>query len=155
MNVLSAFFAGALFAIGLVVSGMTEPMRIVRFLDVAGDWDPALAFVMGGAILAYAPLYQLITRRVPRPLVAPQFHIPPRGQLDLKLFGGAALFGIGWGLAGLCPGPALVALGAGKPEAAIFCAAMLVGSLAGGWLEKAGKPSTSRLGSPSLLQDDA
>lgn len=154
MSALVAFCAGALFAIGLVLSGMTEPARIVRFLDVTGEWDPSLAFVMAGAIMVYAPLYRLITTQLRRPLLDPAFHVPGRGRLDLNLFTGAALFGIGWGLVGLCPGPALVALGAGKHEAALFAAAMVVGSLLSSWLAKVKQPQLGDGGPPPFARDD-
>ncbi|MDB4974359.1 MAG: YeeE/YedE family protein [Myxococcaceae bacterium] len=153
MNLLSACLSGALFAVGLVLSGMTEPARIVRFLDVAGEWDPALAFVMAGAVLTYAPFYYVVTR-MRRPLLEAEFHVPPRGPLDGKLFAGAAMFGVGWGLAGLCPGPALVALGAGKLEAALFCLAMVAGSLGAAWFSKVSRP-TARASQPVLAHDDA
>lgn len=154
MSAVVSFGAGVLFAIGLVLSGMTEPARIVRFLDVTGEWDPSLAFVMGGAILVYAPLYRLITGRLRRPLLDAAFHIPPRGPLDLRLFTGAALFGIGWGLVGLCPGPALVALGAGKREAMLFAAAMVAGSLLGSWFARVKELQGGEVGQAPLVQDD-
>ncbi len=125
----TALLAGSVFGLGLAVSGMTEPARILAFLDVTGAWDPALAFVMGGALLVYAPLFRVITRGRPRPLLADAFQVPPRGKLDARLFVGSALFGVGWGLAGFCPGPAIMALGAGKREALIFVLAMSAGSV--------------------------
>ncbi|MDB4985922.1 MAG: transporter [Myxococcaceae bacterium] len=154
MRLLAAALAGALFALGLVLSGMTEPARIIGFLDVAGDFNPALAFVMGGAVLTYAPLYFLI-RRMRRPLLDTAFHVPAPSRLDAKLFAGAALFGVGWGLAGFCPGPALVALGAGKREAALFCAAMALGSLGARWFSRVSQPRTSSAAEPKLAHDDA
>lgn len=121
-----AFVAGLVFALGLGIAGMTLPRKVLGFLDVTGDWDPTLAFVMGGAVAVYALASPLILRR-PRPLLAPRFAVPTRRDLDARLVVGAAVFGIGWGLVGFCPGPALVALGAGVPQAAIFSAAMLAG----------------------------
>jgi uncharacterized protein len=153
MNTLAAFCAGALFALGLSLSGMTEPARIVRFLDVTGDWDPALVFVMGGAVLMYGVLYRVIVGRLERPLLAERFHVPPRAKVDGKLLLGAGLFGVGWGLAGLCPGPALVALGAGKPEAWLFTGAMVVGSWLAAWLPD--KRATAPEHAPRLVHDDA
>jgi len=117
---------GVLFAMGLAIGGMTNPHKVLAFLDFTGDWDPSLAFVMGGAILAYAPLYRVITRR-DRPRVSERFHLPTRRDIDLKLLIGASLFGIGWGLGGFCPGPALVSAMSFGPSALTFTAAMLVG----------------------------
>lgn len=123
---LSAFAAGLLFAVGLAISGMTQPAKVVGFLDIAGSWDPSLAFVMGGAILAYLPLYRLITKRQ-TPLFSGRFLIPTRNDIDGRLIGGAVLFGVGWGLGGFCPGPVLTASGAGAPQALIVAAAMFAG----------------------------
>jgi uncharacterized protein len=127
MNALAAAFAGLLFATGLAMSGMTSPARVLGFLDVLGDWDPQLVFVMGGAVGSYAVLYWLIRRKFPQPLLDSRYHVPERGRPDLKLVVGAALFGVGWGLMGLCPGPALVTAGAGKLEALGFVGAMALG----------------------------
>lgn len=127
MNALiGAFVSGLIFAIGLGLSGMTQPAKVTAFLDIMGNWDPSLAFVMGGAILAYAPLYRLIRRRQ-TPLFASLFSVPVRTDIDPRLLGGAALFGIGWGLGGFCPGPAIVSLASGQTAVAIFVASMLVG----------------------------
>ncbi len=121
-----AFACGVIFAFGLGVGGMTQPACVLAFLDVTGDWDPRLAFVMLGAIAVYAPAYRLVTQRG-RPLLASSFALPARRKIDGSLVTGAVLFGIGWGLAGLCPGPALTSLGSGEPAAILFVAAMLVG----------------------------
>ena len=125
-NALAAAAGGILFAMGLAIGGMTNPQKVIAFLDITGDWDPSLAFVMGGAILAYAPLYRVITRRS-TPLVSKQFHLPTRKDIDLKLLLGAALFGAGWGLGGFCPGPALVSAMSFGRSALTFTAAMLAG----------------------------
>ena len=123
---LAAFAAGLLFSAGLVISGMTMPQNVVGFLDFFGDWKPALAFVMAGAVGVYAVFYPLVLkRRVP--LFAPAFDLPDAAALDLRLFVGASAFGVGWGIGGFCPGPALTALGAGAVEAAVFAAAMAAG----------------------------
>jgi uncharacterized membrane protein YedE/YeeE len=122
-----AALAGVVFAIGLLVSGMTSPARITGFLDVGGAWDPTLAFVMGGAILVHAPFVWLARRRETT-LIGDAFHWPSTTAIDLPLVGGAALFGIGWGLSGYCPGPALVSLGAGAPGTIAFVGAVLVGT---------------------------
>ena len=104
-----ALLAGTLFGVGLAVSGMANPQKVIGFLDVAGEWDPTLLFVMGGALLVTIPAFRLILGR-PRPLLADRFALPTKSALDGRLLGGAALFGVGWGLSGLCPGPAVVAM---------------------------------------------
>ena len=104
-----ALLAGTLFGVGLAVSGMANPQKVIGFLDVAGKWDPALLFVIGGALLVTIPAFRLILGR-PRPLLADRFALPTKSALDGRLLGGAALFGVGWGLSGLCPGPAVVAM---------------------------------------------
>lgn len=106
---LAALFAGALFGLGLAVSGMMDPAKVIGFLDFAGDWDPTLALVMGGALLVCVPAFRLIMKRS-RPVLADGFDLPTKSALDARLLGGAALFGVGWGLSGFCPGPAVVAL---------------------------------------------
>ncbi|XYI00959.1 DUF6691 family protein [Sorangium sp. So ce1128] len=134
-----ALLAGALFGVGLGVSGMTQPSRVIGFLDVAGDWDPSLAFVMGGAISVHFLAYRALRwqqgaaarggpARAPRfPLLADRLAVPTRTDLDARLFAGAALFGVGWGLAGYCPGPALVSLATGSRAVLAFVAAMAAG----------------------------
>jgi len=124
--ILGAFISGLIFAVGLGLGGMTQPAKVTAFLDITGNWDPSLAFVMGGAILVYAPLYRLIRRRQ-SPLFARVFSIPTRADVDPLLIGGSALFGIGWGLGGFCPGPAVVALASGHIAVITFVAAMLAG----------------------------
>lgn len=117
--------AGALFALGLVIGGMTIPAKVTGFLDVGGAWDPQLAFVMVAAIAVYAPALRWIRGR--RPLAAARFQWPTARAIDARLVGGAALFGIGWGLAGYCPGPALVALAGGGLPVLVFVAALVLG----------------------------
>lgn len=106
---IAAFASGLLFAIGLCIGGMTLPSKVVGFLDFTGKWDASLAFVMGGAVAIYAVIYPLARRRV-SPLFVPAFSIPSRNDLDGGLIAGAALFGVGWGLGGFCPGPAITSL---------------------------------------------
>ncbi|MDT7951424.1 MAG: DUF6691 family protein [Acetobacteraceae bacterium] len=118
--------SGALFGAGLAISGMIDPARVRAFLDVGGAWDPTLAFVMGGAILPMIVAWAIVRRRA-RPIVATEFHLPATRPIDGRLIAGAALFGIGWGLAGLCPGPAIASLGVEPIPALIFCAAMVLG----------------------------
>jgi uncharacterized membrane protein YedE/YeeE len=126
MNALAAFAAGLVFGIGLVVSGMTDPGKVIGFLDLAGRWDPSLAFVMGGAILVGYFSFAAAGKRA-RNFLGGAMQLPTRRDIDARLVAGSAVFGVGWGLAGFCPGPALVALGAGIDQAALFVAAMLAG----------------------------
>lgn len=121
-----ALAAGALFGAGLLVSGMTLPARVIGFLDVGGAWDPTLIFVMGGAVAFYGILHRAIVRRG-RPWLDTRFHLPTRRDIDAPLVVGAALFGVGWGLGGFCPGPGLVAAASGATTALVFVAAMVVG----------------------------
>ncbi|MGH8053404.1 MAG: DUF6691 family protein [Stenotrophomonas sp.] len=125
---LAALAAGALFGLGLAVSGMTDPLRILGFLDVFGDFDPALLFVLGGAVLTTMLLFRFVLRR-PSPVFAERFQMSDLRSIDRPLLLGAALFGIGWGLAGYCPGPALVGLGVLSPETLWFVPAMIGGML--------------------------
>lgn len=129
MNRQSALFLpGFLFAIGLAISGMTNPAKVVGFLDITGDWDPSLAFVMVGAILAFGILNIVVQRR-PTPLLWGKFPgiKAARGPLDGRLFGGAALFGIGWGISGICPGPAIANVSRLSPGILVFVVTMVVG----------------------------
>jgi uncharacterized membrane protein YedE/YeeE len=128
MRALAGLGSGVLFGIGLALSGMTRPAKVLAFLDVAGAWDPSLAFVMLGAIAVFAPLYLLIRRRS-RPVLAPDFVVAPTAPIDAKLIAGAVLFGLGWGAVGFCPGPALVSAGTAAPAALVFGACMLAGML--------------------------
>ena len=128
-----ALFAGALFGAGLIVSGMADPQKVIGFLDVAGDWDPTLAFVMGGALLITGPAFRLILRR-PRPVLADGFSLPTKSAVDGRLVGGAALFGVGWGLSGFCPGPAVAALSTGMTPVLAFVTSMLAGMAVYAWV---------------------
>ncbi len=119
--------SGTLFGIGLAISGMMDPARVRAFLDIAGAWDPTLAFVMAGAILPMAIAWFFVRRRS-RPIAAEQFHTPATSPVDRRLIGGAAVFGIGWGLGGLCPGPAIAALAIRPVPALVFIAAMALGA---------------------------
>ena len=121
-----AFAAGLLFGLGLSLGGMTQPAVVLGFLDIFGAWDPRLVFVMAGAVLTTAVGYRLLLRR-PRPLLAERFQWPTLRRIDVRLVGGAALFGIGWGIAGYCPGPALASLGAGVPALLVLVACMIAG----------------------------
>jgi uncharacterized membrane protein YedE/YeeE len=128
-----ALFAGALFGLGLAVSGMMNPAKVIGFLDFAGGWDPTLAFVMGGALLVTVPAFRLILGR-PRPILADGFVLPTRSALDARLLGGAALFGVGWGLSGFCPGPAVAALVTGLAPVFAFVTAMVAGMVLYAWI---------------------
>lgn len=124
---LFAALAGGLFGAGLLISGMTQPARVIGFLDITREWDPTLAFVMGGAVLVYAVAYRWLVKHRSGPWFRNIFDLPARRQIDRPLVIGAALFGIGWGLGGLCPGPGLVAAAAGSGTAILFVVTMLLG----------------------------
>jgi uncharacterized membrane protein YedE/YeeE len=129
MRLLSAFAIGLLFGVGVMISGMANPAKVLNFFDVAGSWDPSLIFVMGGALVTTFIGYRLVLGR-PSPLLAERFALPTASRIDARLIGGSALFGVGWGVAGFCPGGALPALGAARIEVVIFVAALIAGILA-------------------------
>ena len=129
----ASFLAGVLFGAGLTVSQMVNPTKVTDFLDFFGRWDPSLTFVMGSALAVAFACFRVILRR-PHPLFAPGFHIPSASRIDSPLIGGSALFGIGWGLAGYCPGPAVASLAYGRWQSAIFVMAMIVGMILWGRL---------------------
>ncbi|MFO7564913.1 MAG: YeeE/YedE family protein [Enhygromyxa sp.] len=133
-----SLISGLLFAIGLGVAGMSNPYKVLNFLDVFGDWDPSLALVMLGAILVYAPVYGKL-KGENAPKFAERFHWPTKKDIDVQLVVGSILFGIGWGIAGFCPGPAIVAATTGQAPVLAFFAAMVLGMLAQGF-------TTRRLG---------
>lgn len=128
MRNLSALVIGLVFGLGIIASGMANPAKVLNFFDVAGTWDPSLAFVMGGALLVTFFGYRFVLKRS-APLLARDFSVPTRSDLDGKLIGGAAIFGLGWGIAGFCPGAALPALGTGRSEVFVFVGAVIVGIL--------------------------
>lgn len=138
MKILIALIAGLLFGAGLSLGGMTQPAVVLGFLDIFGHWDPRLVFVMAGAVLTTALGYRWVFGR-PRPWLEPRFQLPTATRFDARLIGGAAVFGIGWGIAGYCPGPALASLGAGAPSLLALVAAMI----AGWWLAARFPPSNS------------
>ena len=125
---LTSFFAGIIFALGLGIGGMTQPAKVIGFLDFAGNWDPSLAFVMMGAILVHAIFYRVIRGRS-SPLFSPAFTMPTRTDVDLPLLAGAGIFGMGWGLGGFCPGPALTSLVSGNFTPVVVVIAMIVGMI--------------------------
>lgn len=135
MVALIAFASGLVFGLGLIVSGMANPAKVLGFLDIGGAWDPSLAFVMGGGVLVTAVGFAFLRRRRAS-LSGEPLRWPTATRLDLRLAAGSLAFGAGWGLAGFCPGPALVAASAGVPEALIFVAAMVAGMAIFSVLEK-------------------
>ncbi|WP_434054227.1 MAG: YeeE/YedE family protein [Roseibium sp.] len=134
-KVLSAFAIGLVFGTGILVSGMGNPAKVLNFFDVAGTWDPSLAFVMGGALLVTAIGYRLVFR-MDHPLLATGFSLPTRLDLDMKLIGGSAVFGIGWGMSGFCPGGLVPVLGLGLTEPLLTAAAIVAGMLAAKWTSR-------------------
>ncbi|WP_018689525.1 DUF6691 family protein [Ahrensia kielensis] len=126
MRLIILYFIGLIFGVGISISGMANPARVLNFFDVAGAWDPSLAFVMGSALVVTFIGYRLVLKQ-PSPLMASNFQLPTRRDLDLQLIGGSAFFGIGWGMAGFCPGGALPALGTGRIEVLIFVTALISG----------------------------
>jgi len=132
MAVIIQFAIGLVFGVGLVISGMSNPAKVLNFLDLAaignGTWDPSLAFVMMGAVATAFIGFRLVLKR-PRPVFAEKFHLPSRSDIDPRVITGPAIFGIGWGMAGFCPGPAFVALGYGSSKSIQFMIAMMVGMM--------------------------
>ena len=133
MLIVTSVICGFVFGLGLLISGMTQPTKVLAFLDIlgarTGTWDPSLAVVMAAA-LAVSGVGYLIARQRPQPLLAPKFDIPTRTDIDAPLVAGSALFGVGWGLVGLCPGPALENLATLSPRLIVFCVAMAAGMIA-------------------------
>lgn len=136
LRILAALAAGLTFGLGLALSGMLDPARVRGFLDVAGAWDPSLVFVLGGAVTVSGLGYRL-SRRLSGPVLDTRFDLPARRRIDAPLIVGAALFGIGWGLSGFCPGPAVAALSTGAVPVLVFVAAMLIGMALHGLLPTA------------------
>ncbi|WP_170457503.1 DUF6691 family protein [Ruegeria arenilitoris] len=126
MKLYHTFLTGLVFGTGIAISGMMNPAKVLNFFDLAGTWDPSLAFVMGGALVVTFIGYRLVWRRA-APLYADRFQIPGAKHIDMKLVGGSALFGVGWGIAGFCPGAAIPALGTGRWEVLLFLGAVAAG----------------------------
>ncbi len=126
MRMISAFTVGLIFGLGIAISGMINPAKVLNFFDVAGHWDPSLIFVMGGALITTFIGYRVVLRR-PAPLIEARFQLPTNSTIDARLIGGSAVFGFGWGIAGFCPGAALPALATGKVEVLAFVGALLAG----------------------------
>ena len=139
------FFVGLLFGWGLLISGMTDPGKVIGFLDLAGSWDPSLALVMGGAIAVGFFAFGTAKKRTST-FFGGALHLPTSRDIDKRLILGAWLFGIGWGLAGFCPGPGIVSMAAGQPKAAVFVVAMIVGMLVFEWIDRLGRPAAEPIG---------
>jgi uncharacterized membrane protein YedE/YeeE len=137
MSNLVSLLVGLLFGVGLILSGMADPAKVLGFLDLAGAWDPSLAFVMGGAISVGLPAFALARGRS-RSWLGAEMSLPTVREIDRRLVIGSLLFGVGWGVAGFCPGPALVALGMGESKALWFVAAMVAGMALFEWFERRG-----------------
>ncbi|WP_306046731.1 DUF6691 family protein [Nioella sp. MMSF_3534] len=129
MRIFVAYLIGIVFGLGISISGMANPAKVLNFFDVAGTWDPSLIFVMGGAVVVTFLGYRFVLKR-PMPIFDRQFLLPGSNVIDLKLLGGSAVFGIGWGIAGFCPGGALPALGTGRTEVVLFTIALVAGIFA-------------------------
>jgi uncharacterized protein len=140
MRLFTSFLAGLVFGLGLLISGMADPAKVLGFLDLAGAWDPSLALVMGGAVAVGLVGFSFARRRT-RSLLGDAMQLPAARHIDRRLLLGSTLFGIGWGLAGFCPGPALVAMGMGQGRAMLFVVAMLAGMALFEWLEARGRPA--------------
>lgn len=140
MQVIASLLVGLVFGLGLIVSGMANAAKVLGFLDLAGPWDPSLAFVMGGAI-AVGLLAFTVARRRRLSYLGFEMKLPTASQIDRRLIGGNLLFGIGWGIAGFCPGPGLVALGMGEGKALVFVGAMLAGMALFEWFERRAMPA--------------
>lgn len=135
MKQLITYLIGVTFGLGISLSGMANPAKVLNFFDPLGHWDPSLAIVMGGALAVTAVGYRIVFGRA-APVFDTQFHVPTKTRLDLPLIGGAALFGVGWGIAGVCPGGAIPGLGTGNADLFLFVIAMLVGMVATRTLRK-------------------
>jgi uncharacterized membrane protein YedE/YeeE len=153
VSVILQFAIGLLFGLGLVIAGMSDPAKVLNFLDLAaipaGTWDPSLAFVMAGAIAVTLVGFRLVFNR-PQPIFGEKFHLPIESELDARIISGPAIFGVGWGLVGFCPGPAFTALGGGTTAAVIFVAAMLTGMLAARWLVSGQPQADTRMARPEF-----
>ncbi|MDT0596268.1 YeeE/YedE family protein [Glaciecola petra] len=129
MNYFFALLAGLGFGLGLTISGMVDPLIVLAFLDVAGKWDPSLLFVMGGALVVFTPAYQLVKTKMSQPLFAEKFYVPSSSAIDKPLIIGAIIFGLGWGISGICPGPAVANITGFEEKIFGFILAMIVGMI--------------------------
>lgn len=147
---LTSLLAGLLFGVGLAVSGMVKPEKLIGFLDVTGEWDPSLVLVMAGATMVHA-LFVLFILKRPAPILAEKFSLPTRRDIDARLLGGSAVFGVGWALGGLCPGPALVNLASGSWAAPVFVATMAAGMLVARLLDPS--PATTAIQEATAVEE--
>ncbi|MDO6962508.1 YeeE/YedE family protein [Rhizobium alvei] len=145
MKYVSALLIGAVFGLGIAISGMANPAKVLNFFDLAGTWDPSLAFVMIGALAVAMPGYALVFRNRQKPTFEAAFDVPKNRSVDRRLLGGSALFGIGWGIAGFCPGGAIPALGLLDQETALFLIAMTAGIVATRYVLRAQRAATANL----------
>jgi uncharacterized protein len=144
MKNLSALFCGMVFGLGIALSGMANPAKVINFFDLAGAWDPSLILVMGGALVTAFVGYRTVFARSAAPVFGEEYSLPKQTEIDARLIGGSALFGVGWGIAGFCPGGAIPALGFGGVETLVFVASMSAGILGARWLK-----SSPRLFAPA------
>ena len=135
MTLITSFLSGLVFGIGLIVAGMANPAKVKGFLDLAGNWDPSLALVMGGAIAVGVVAFRVAHNRM-ETMLGVELKLPRNVHIDRRLVLGSVLFGIGWGIGGFCPGPGIVAMGAGEMKAVVFVASMVAGMVVFEWLEK-------------------
>lgn len=145
-KLLSAFLIGGVFGVGIAISGMINPAKVLNFFDIAGTWDPSLAFVMGGAVVMAFVGFRLIFGTRARPIFENSFALPTRGDIDATLLGGAAVFGVGWGIVGFCPGGAVPALGLLQSETVIFLAAMIAGMIVARMVQSRTAPANAPVG---------
>lgn len=139
VKVITAYAIGLIFGIGIMISGMADPAKVLNFFDIAGTWDPSLAFVMGGAVIVAAIGYFFVLKR-PMPVFDTQFHLPVVREINLPLVAGSATFGVGWGIAGFCPGGAIPAIGTGRIEVILFMVALIAGILTANFIRKGMRP---------------
>ncbi|MGR5145788.1 DUF6691 family protein [Photobacterium alginatilyticum] len=145
-----ALVSGVLFGMGMMISGMVDPHRVIGFLDITGAWDPSLMFVMGGALAVFMPIYLLVIKKRNAPVCSERFSLSNNRVIDKKLVGGAALFGLGWGIAGICPGPAVTSISGMNPSMLVFIAAMLLGMvIANLAVNKYEKAKPEKVGAPA------
>lgn len=148
-RLLTTYFIGLLFGLGIVISGMANPAKVLNFFDFAGNWDPSLIFVMGGALVVTFFGYRLVFGRAARaPVMGERYHLPTGTRLDIRLIGGSALFGVGWGIAGFCPGGALPAIGTLNPAVLTFVAALVAGILCAKALRNLTNPAAAKAPRP-------
>lgn len=153
MTIVASLVCGLIFGTGLLISGMTQPVKVLGFLDIFGRWDPTLAFVMGGALLISAPGFAL-ARRASAPVFAARHLWPARKDIDRPLVAGAILFGIGWGLVGFCPGPAVVNIASLSPRLLLFVLAMIAGMVLQGWWQQSRTGATATRTDATLAPTD-